>query len=567
MVFALADPALRSLPYADPDRLVSISFSLPDPRMPANPADVPSLASWQARTDLFVGLAAFRDQGWLRVRLSDRMLPLRAVAVSDNLLEVLGLQSRFADSDPAAAWVSTHVATLAGGELEPGRSVPIVPEGVLRVRSILPDSFLLPEVDRTAPVDALVNLPAGPVIKIQGMSSQALDLVARLRPEVTPQMVEAALNATMAPVGRRVSVVPLSMALNARLRGLAIGALLASGLVVLVSWTNLFGMAVTRGLYRAPEIATRTALGATPGRILALLAGDALKVAAFGSATALAATWLALSAVLPALPPQFATLGAPSVTTRVVLFVVVGGGVASASWCVASILAWKLGATRQSLHVVSRDGRTIRLVRFVLIAGQLAAASVLLVASALLGRSYLNLMSVDSGLDVRTETLTVAHDPNIPEALRRDVVEHTLTALRRAGGVAVAGASSSPLLNGRFDAGGSAIGGRYVFPPPDLTFVVGDYFNAMGLTFVAGGPPAPGDADAAVITEGTARAFLGERAAVGTVLTRDRDFRIVGVVRDVRSRSLSAPAKPVVYLQAGGWTGPQPQTTYRTASR
>jgi putative ABC transport system permease protein len=570
MVFALADPALRRLPYADADRLVSISFGMPTPGRPANPDDVPSLASWQARTDLFVGVAAFRDRGWLRVRLSDRMLPLRAVAVSDNLLEVLGLrlESRIAASDPAAACVSSHVATISGGELQPGRSVPIAPEGVLRVRSILPGSFLLPEVNRTEPVDALVNLPAGPVIKIEGTSSQALDLVARVRPDVTPQMVEAALDVSMAPVGRRVSVVPLSMVLNTRLRGLATGALFASVLVVLVCWTNVFSMAVTRGLYRVPEIATRTALGATPSRIVRLLGGEALKVAALGSGSALAVAWLALAVALPALPAQFATLGAPSVTTRVVLFVVFAGVIAGVSWCVASVLAWKLGVKRQGLHIVSRDGGTIRVVRFVLIAGQLAAASVLIVGSALLGRSYLNLMSVDSGLDERTQTLTVAHDPDIPVALRREVVERTLMAFRRAGGVAAAGASAGALLDGRANAGGVMIDGHMargedgwpVFP--EWTYMVGDYFNAMGLQFVAGGPPGPSNADAAVITESAARQLFGGRTAVGAVLSRDRDFRVVGVVRDVRSRRLSAPPRPGIYVQAGGWNGAQPQTTY-----
>jgi hypothetical protein len=251
-----------------------------------------------------------------------------------------------------------------------------------------------------------------------------------------------------------------------------------------------------------------------------------------------------------------------------VLFVVLAGVVAGVSWCAASVLAWKLGAKRQGLHIGSRDGSTIRIVRFVLIAGQLGAASVLLVASALLGRSYLNLMSVDSGLDERTQTLTVAHDPDIPPALRREVVERTLMALRKAGGVAAAGASAGALLDGRGNAGGVMIDGHMArgedgWPVvPDWTYMVGDYFNAMGLQFLAGGPPEPGNADAAVITESAARELFGKRTAVGAVLSRERDFRIVGVVRDVRSRRLSVPARPGVYVQAGGWNGAQPQTTY-----
>jgi predicted permease len=561
MVFALTDPVFRRLPYGDPDQLVSITIGMPRPGPPAVQSDVPSLASWQARTDLFEGVAGFVDRGWLRVRASDRIVPLRVVAATDNLLEVLGLQSRFAESDPAAAWVSNRVAaTISSGEFQPGRSVPIVPEGVVRVKSVLPPSFLLPQVNRTEPVDALVVLPVGPVIRIQGSGSQALDLVARLRPGVTPQIVEAVLNVSMEPIGRRVAVVPLSRALNARLRGLAIGALLASGLVVLVCWTNVFSMAITRGLYRGPEIATRTALGATPSRIVRLLAGEGLNAAALGSVSALAVTWLALAAALPALPPQFATLGTPSVTTRVALFIVLAGAVAGVSWCAASLLAWKLGAKRQALHTTSRDGGTIRLVRFVLIAGQLGAASLLLVGSALLGRSYLNLLSIDSGLDDRVQTLTVAHDPGVPVPLRRAVVERTLMALRRAGGVVAAGASSSALLDGRATMRVVVADGRATFM--NWTYVTGDYFNAMGLQFLAGGPPAPGQADEVVVSESAARELFGRRDPVGGVFSYERDLRVVGVVRDVRFSGLNLPPRPNIYEQAGGWVGAQPQTTY-----
>jgi len=189
------------------------------------------------------------------------------------------------------------------------------------------------------------------------------------------------------------------------------------------------------------------------------------------------------------------------------------------------------------------------------------------VGSALLGRSYLNLMRVDSGLDERTQTLTLAHDPNIPLALRRDVVERTLMAFRKAGGVTAAGASADALLNGRANAGGIVIDGRLSVRDGhlaivDWTYVAGDYFSAMGLQFVVGGPPEPGNADSAVITESAARELFAGRAPVGAVFSRGRDFRVVGVVLDVRTRSLSVAPRPGVYVQAGGWGGAQPQTTY-----
>lgn len=559
MVFALADAYVgRPLPYANPDRLVSISLGLPpDPGawLSLTQDDLPTIEDWRARTELFEGVAAFDDRGWLRVQLSGRILPLRAVAVTDNLFEVLGLERRWAESDAAAAWVSHSVATTrSGGELQPGRSAPILPEGLLRVTNILPRTFLLPQANRTETVDALVRRPDGPTITLQ---NQRAHFVARTRPGVTPQVVEAALSATM-PAGRPVVVVPLSTTMTARLRGLATGALLASALIVLVCWTNVFNIALTRGLYRGPEIATRTALGATPGHITGLLATEGLKVAALGGASALAVAWLTLSAAILVLPPQFTTLGVPAITPRVMAFIVFAGAAAGVSWGIASILAWRLGVKRERRQVVSRDGRTIRVVRFGVVAGQLAAASVLLAGAALLWHSHLNLLSVDAGMDERTETLTVQHDPNLPPALRTEVIEQTLTALQRAEGVQAAGASVGGVVGG----GG---GGMLWLHGQDMPFagdfagmalvgwtlVSGNYFDAMGLEFLAGGPPTLGQ-PAAVVTEGLARQYFEGRMPIGVALHSGgapdgRAVPIVGVVRDVRARGPSQVPPAMVY--------------------
>ena len=290
MVFALSDAfVLKPLPYANPDQLVSIDFGLPtDPRVASTrQADFPSLASWRARTDLFEGIAGFENRGWMRVQVTDRILPLRAVAATDNLFQVLGVSAQW--TDPGAAWVSSRAVSLSGGGLEPGRSARVLPEGMLRVGGVLPAAFLLPAPGRTDSVDAIVPLSVGPVKVLEGEQPQ---LVARLRPGVTPQTVEAALNAIMKITGYSPSVVPLNVSVKtgfpktygnaataARVSKLATGAVSASVLIVLLCWMNIFNIAMTRGLYRQAELATRTALGATPSRIVGHLAARLAKSA------------------------------------------------------------------------------------------------------------------------------------------------------------------------------------------------------------------------------------------------------------------------------------------------
>jgi predicted permease len=553
VVFALADAYVwRPLPYANSDRLVSIAFDMsqrtPGAWNDVTQEDIPSLSSWQARTDLFEGVAAFDDRGWTRVQLSGGILPIRAIAASDNLLQVLGLGPRWASSDPADAWVSNRTArTLSGGQLEPGRSAPIIPDGTLRVRAILPDSFLLPEPNRTQPVDALTILPPGPVMTKDGASTSWPDIVARLRPGVTPDVVEAALSATL-PARERVSVVPLAAAMTARVRSLASGAMLASALVLLVCWANVFGMALTRGLYRRAEIATRTALGATMAHISGLFAREGLNVAAFGAAGAFVVTWLTLAVARLVLPPQFATLGAPFMTTRVVFVVLVAAGVGGACWSLALLLAWRFAGMRQARTTPRGDARTIRIARFALVMGEVAIACTLLANAALLGRSYLNLLDIDLGMDERAQTLTVALDADLPAARRDLEARRVLTALQKVPGVQAAGLSYRGLLDGRNSWGTADIDGRVILFP-DFTVVAGDYFDAMGLQFVAGGPPQRHDTVTVVINETMALQYFGQRSPIGDVigLHDGTTAAIAGVVRDVRSTALTRTPTPALF--------------------
>jgi predicted permease len=569
MVFALADGYVwKPLPYDDPGRLVSIDFArrLPTPgARSVAPAELPSLRSWRTRQDLFDDLAAFEDRDWLRIELSDRILPARTVAASPSLFQVLGMAPRWTDPDPASAWVSRRLATtLSGGELQAGRLARIVPDGRLYVQGLLPPDFLLPEPDRTFPPDVLVELPDGPVMTKNGASTTWPHIVARLRPGVTPDVAAAALSATM-PDAEEVQVIPLMTAMTARVRGLATGALLASALIVLVCWMNVFSIALTRGLYRAPEIATRTALGARPARIARLLAAEGVQVALFGAAIALVVAKLTLATVVGVLPPQFATLGIPAVTARVALAIVLAATIAGVSWTLASILAWQFGAERQTRLAAGRDGRAIRLLRFGIVTGQLAVAGVFLVGAILLGRSYLNLIGVDVGMSQWSETLTVAHDSNLPDVVWRETVNRTIAAFRRMPGVRAAGASLSGFLDGSGAREAVLLDARMAsyrgaddadermrglgIAIVDSTAVAGGYFDAMGLSVVAGRRPNNDETGAVAANETLARRLFGGQSAIGATLSLvgGRTVTIVGVVRDVRAKGLTVPPRPAVY--------------------
>jgi hypothetical protein len=255
----------------------------------------------------------------------------------------------------------------------------------------------------------------------------------------------------------------------------------------------------------------------------------------------------------------------------VVLAVMAASAVAGASWWVASILAWRIGVRRPLRQGASGDGRAVRVVRFGLVASEVAVASVLLTGAALLGRSYTNLLGVDPGMDERTQTLTVAHDSNLSLALRQDVVSRVLGALQKAPGVEAVGVSDGEFVDGRNKFGTLRFHGRMLnFPEFDV--VAGDYFEAMGLEFVAGGPPAHGEA-AAVINESMAQRNAGGHMSVGDVLitTHGENLPVVGIVRGARSKGLDLAPVPAVYevgsVQGAAGRGPIMTYLIRTAER
>lgn len=92
-IFALSDPFLsKPLPYWASERLVLIEL---DTMRFAHdgPPDYPWLHEWQTRADMFDGLAAIAARESVRAHVSDRVVALKTLAVSDNFFQVLGISA------------------------------------------------------------------------------------------------------------------------------------------------------------------------------------------------------------------------------------------------------------------------------------------------------------------------------------------------------------------------------------------------------------------------------------------------------------------------------------------
>jgi predicted permease len=339
----------------------------------------------------------------------------------------------------------------------------------------------------------------------------------------------------------------------------------AVALMLLIASVNVANLMLVRTKARALELAMRSALGASPGRVLRqILAESAVLAAAGGMLGMLLAVWGVN--VLVSLAPQ----GLPRVDE-----IAVNGRVAAFGLAATIVVAFGFGfwpawrASRTPLAAVQSGVRSTasherRRSQLLLVSSELAIAQVLLVAAGLLIASFARLTSLDPGFDPRD---LVAVDVSLPGAKYRDADarfrfhEAVLDRLSAAPGVrSVAMAMQAPMRPNPVTRG-VWIEGRPALPPGVFNLsgymtVSEEYFATTGIRLVRGRSVARDDTarspDVVVINEAFARQYfpgedpLGKRVGYGSQKDPHYWRTVVGIAADTREQLGVAP-KPMVY--------------------
>jgi hypothetical protein len=328
---------------------------------------------------------------------------------------------------------------------------------------------------------------------------------------------------------------------------------------------------LARSVSRGQEIAIRAALGAGALRLTRQLLGENAVLGAVGGAIGFALA-IALHRILPVvLPADFPRLDNVSIGTPIVLFAAAVSistsilcGIVPAVYVRRLPLVEPMSEGRSSRHGSLRTSRA----RMLIVAGQVALASALLVGATLLTRSFLALLHADRGFDssnVLTARLPVP--PSYSADRRIELVDALRDRLRVLPGVTHAAISNAlPFLS---EGGFSA----FKMPSPGdpavqldveaaQRVVTPEYFTALRLRIVAGRPLTPADAATAqpliVVNRTFAPSYLGSEpvgaripAPKGGAGFRFRDsqadWEVVGVVEDMRQDSINAPRQPEIF--------------------
>jgi predicted permease len=573
-----------ALPFVEPDRLVHASETLPqDPAARAS-ASYPEFIDWRdatgaSGTRAFAALEAY-DGGNVTLVGLDEPVRLQAMRVTAGFLAMLGVRPflgrLLAPGDDAAGAPTVTVVShdfwrrrLGGDPGAVGRTLAIDGHSVTVV-GVLPPAFLFAGgADVWLPLDDVAGRAAP-------RTARALGVVGRLRDGVTVARASADLASVMRRVaerypettaGRGAVAVPLRDEIVGPTRPLLLTVGGAVALVLLLACANVASLLLARALSRGREMAVRAAIGAGRGRIARqLLAESALLALAGGALGALLAwggvAWLAGAAPAHVVDrlPFLRTLTADAATLGLTASVVVATGLAFGA-------GPALHASRVSFAALVQregsDGGLAGRARRALIVGEIALTAVLLVGAGLMARSVVALLRTHPGFAaerVVTMRLALAGPRYGAAGAQQRFFEDVLARVRALPGARETGAVSELPLNGS----GTATFRVEGAPEPDpaarpaamLRGVAGDYFRALGIPVVEGRPLGARDDGAAVpavvVSDGLARRLFGRGAAVGRRVRFDafprQAWTVVGVVGDVRSASLDAPAPPTIYF-------------------
>jgi predicted permease len=415
-------------------------------------------------------------------------------------------------------------------------------------------------------------IPGGNWVDERG--SRWLVGLARLRPGVSREQADAAIQAVSARLGR--DWPDSNDGVTYRLFPywkdpdgpsgflmpvLAVLAAMAA-LVLLLACANVANLLLVRALGRRREIAVRSSLGAGHGRLVRQLLAESLVLALpaglLGVLLALASVRL-LAAFVPPLDMPLAPtfrLDAQVLAFTAALTVMTGllFGLAPAAQAAPSRIAAVLRDESAST-LGGRKGRA----RSFLVAAQVALSCVLLIAAGLFLRSLRRGGEIDTGFATRSALLAsldlfpVGYDEARGRIFYRQAVER----LGRLPGVE--SATVAALLPLGFSSNSTNLRIDGYEPEPREEVVVSfnnvgpAYFETLGIPLKAGrGFDLRDDehgAPAMVVNETMAsRYWPGGNALGGRVHGYGKDFTVVGIARDGKYQSLGEAPRPFFYV-------------------
>ena len=571
---------IRPLPYRDPSRLFVIWSNKVDKGMHKQFVSPLDFQDFLAQNQAFDRVGAFQTQPAVLTggELPERVLVAR---VSPAIFEMLG------SSTELGRW-------FAPDEDQPTKNaVAILSEGLWRRRFGGNPSILGSPIELEGRSYSIVGIasagfqlldspseiwipytpdPAELVPEKRGFRS--LTVLAHLRPGVNIEQARiqtillARVLADQNPrfnTGYSFEVIPLAEHMVGDVGPTLWTLFGAVGFVLLIACANVANLLLVRAGSREKEMAIRTSLGASPGRIMRQLFAESLLLALSGGVLGLALAYWATFALLKLAPADLPRGHEISVDWRVLAFTVGLSLVTGLLFGLAPALAGARTDLNTILKTSSRTttgNRSRSRLRDMLVVFEVASCVVLLIGAGLLIRSFSRLQEVNPGFrvdHVLTMQLSLP-DSRYPGIKAVQFYRQLIEKIGNLPGVVSAGLCQYLPLSGRDVSANFQIEGQPPATAADqprakLRAASADYFSALGIPLVRGRFFNRSDdmltPKVVVINQLAADRYWPGQDPIGRRILSGIDTNqwstIIGVVGNIRHAGLDAEISPETY--------------------
>ena len=524
------------------------------------------------RPDIFTEVAAYRSGEKLHVRSSQGNAFFPLIEATPNLFDMLGIAfpglydwKATAETQNPFPVITTDLLARTLGNTPAGQQFSASAGNSLVVAGVLPPDFVFPSnMDTGYAFKPLIKKSADTNVERQsdpsGMSgvfsSEQFTVIARLRPDITPQMAEQMLSSELPKVqpileqmspffpvsNAQIRVKPLLEIMTSDSRRIMWGAWILSGLILIICAVNLAGMFLVRCSYQIREYALRNALGAVLFDLLRLL----LLELAVISVIAVVISWffarLVVATIADLLPVQYLAFGRPDFGPEALIFLI-SGAVVSMVIAIAPVVLvivrnYRRGFTQNHLAMFTSH----RITRIALTVSQTALAMLLFGLTHMAVRGYIDLFSRETGLSPDTRVMSVAYSSELDWTRVNEIVRQTLEKANRGVPDARVGAMQAILMD-------KSSTGISVINDGEKTVIVNPIGVSPGLFHVAKGKILAGrefthdDPRSAIMLNRTLVRELGwsPQEAIGQQV---REEEVIGVVEDFPTVGLDIDERP-----------------------
>ncbi len=612
---------LRPLPYANASRLALVWGELRNRSVPDWPFSPPDFADLRRQATDFEDLAGITPAG--RVPISgDDAEPeqVRVAQATTNVFRLFGVRviagRDFVDEDatpqPQPAQAPAQGQGQGQAQAQPGAPAP--PR--LPAMAILSHGFWLRRYGGDSGIiGRSVDFGGGGRAQIVGVLAPGFEIlfapranlfpepdmwiasrvdfqnanrnnvlfrvIGRLKPDVSIDRADAQVENIAADLrqhfpikqtsGLHFHVVPMHEDLVRDVRPAILTLMVAVFVVLLIACANVANLLVVRASSRSRELAIRAAIGGTRWRLVRQLLAESLLLALMGTALGLLLARVGIRALIALAPANLPRLDGIGIDPTVLTFTVIAGLITAITCGIVPALR----ASRPDLMDVLRQSgsssalRGGRAVRQTIVIVEVALSCVLLIAAALMVRSFLAVQHVNPGFDPNGVLTFLLPARGQQPAERAVFMQQVRDRLRALPGVRdVSAATPVPLdgqiINGRWGPEAAA-SDPSLYRQADAKFILPGYFETLRTRLLAGrtfneDDNKLQDAKYIIIDELlAARAFPNQspQSIIGKrLLSRIRTpeaelFEVIGVVAHQRHATLAADGPEGMFFSDG----------------